>query len=174
MVNITRQGDSLVVEGKTSNFYPYNSTTSYPLNSVTCTVDESDMVTFKSNGSNETVFSSLVSDLTIGGEQVTRANAIEKFNALSNQASGGSVDLSDYYTKEETDGLLADKADSQTVTSELANKQDTLVSGTNIKTVEGTSLMGAGNVAITWVGTQDEYDALTAKDAKITYLIVEG
>lgn len=31
---------------------------------------------------------------------------------------------------------------------DLANKQDTLVSGTNIKTVNGTSLLGSGNVTI--------------------------
>lgn len=45
------------------------------------------------------------------------------------------VDLSDYYTKEETDTLLG-------------NKQDTLVSGTNIKTINNESILGSGNINI--------------------------
>lgn len=43
--------------------------------------------------------------------------------------------LSDYYTKTESNQLLA-------------NKQDSLVSGTNIKTVNGQSLLGDGNITI--------------------------
>ena len=37
---------------------------------------------------------------------------------------------------------------STAVTTALATKQDTLVSGTNIKTVNSTSLVGSGNVAV--------------------------
>ena len=33
--------------------------------------------------------------------------------------------------------------------SSLANKQDTLVSGTNIKTINNTSILGSGNISIT-------------------------
>lgn len=46
-----------------------------------------------------------------------------------------SQDLSDYYTKEETNDLLEDK-------------QDSLVSGTNIKTINGQSILGEGNIDI--------------------------
>lgn len=46
-----------------------------------------------------------------------------------------SQDLSDYYTKEETDDLLDDK-------------QDTLVSGSNIKTINNQSILGTGNINI--------------------------
>ena len=48
-------------------------------------------------------------------------------------AQGG--DLSNYYTKGETDTLLGDK-------------QPTLVSGTNIKTINNESLLGEGNIDI--------------------------
>ena len=103
------------------------------------------------------------------------------------------IDLSNYYTKTQTDNLLDDKADSSdiptkvsdltndvgystfsgsyndltnkptipTKTSDLTNdsgfvdntyhdssKQDTLVSGTNIKTINNTSLLGSGNISI--------------------------
>ena len=74
-------------------------------------------------------------------------------------AEGGSFDPTQYYTtantysKTEVNGLLDDKADTATtytkteVDTALGGKQATLVSGTNIKTVGGTSLLGSGNVA---------------------------
>lgn len=74
----------------------------------------------------------------------------------------------------------------------LGNKQDTLVSGTNIKTVNGESLLGSGNIDIESVSnpvtygsgtqpqvhtilvvTQSEYDAISSKDPNTQYLIVE-
>lgn len=54
----------------------------------------------------------------------------------------------DYATKTELATGLATKADTTTVNTELAKKQDTLVSGTNIKTVNGESLLGSGDVKI--------------------------
>ena len=105
-------------------------------------------------------------------------------------AEGGN--LSNYYSKGETDTLLGEK-------------QPTLVSGTNIKTINNESLLGEGNFhlveksAITTsvsststdtqvpsakavydqLGglklvklTQSEYDALQTKDASTLYIIV--
>lgn len=48
------------------------------------------------------------------------------------------------YSKEQTDTLLQGKAD----TSALATKQDTLVSGTNIKTINNASILGSGDLII--------------------------
>lgn len=71
----------------------------------------------------------------------------------------GTFDPTQYYTtantynKTEVNNLLGDKADTATtytkqeVDTALSGKQATLVSGTNIKTVGGTSLLGSGNVA---------------------------
>jgi hypothetical protein len=39
----------------------------------------------------------------------------------------------------------------------VAEKQDTLISGTNIKTVNGESLLGAGNITISGGGGGGEY-----------------
>lgn len=67
---------------------------------------------------------------------------------------------SEYVTESELSGM------SYATTSQLANKQDTLVSGTNIKTVNNNSLLGSGNISITSSGnlisevTQAEYDAM--------------
>ena len=48
---------------------------------------------------------------------------------------GGDIDLSEYYTKTQTDNLLNEK-------------QDTLESGTNIKTINNQSILGRGNINI--------------------------
>lgn len=48
-------------------------------------------------------------------------------------------------------------------TSDLTSKQDTLVSGTNIKTVNGTSLLGAGDVVISGGGTSVSDATTTTK-----------
>lgn len=48
---------------------------------------------------------------------------------------------------------IASKADSSTVTTGLAGKQDTLVSGANIKTINTQSVLGSGDLTI--VGTPD-------------------
>lgn len=74
------------------------------------------------------------------------------------------TDLSNYYTKSETSGAteistaLASKADTATtytktetdnaITAATSTKQDTLVSGTNIKTINGETLLGEGNIDI--------------------------
>ena len=48
-------------------------------------------------------------------------------------------DLSNYYTKTETDN---------SITAATSTKQDTLVSGTNIKTINNESILGEGNITI--------------------------
>ena len=63
-------------------------------------------------------------------------------------------DLTNYYTKTETNTLLGGKADTATtytkteVDTALGDKQDTLVSGTNIKTINNESILGSGNIDI--------------------------
>jgi hypothetical protein len=71
-------------------------------------------------------------------------------------------DASNYYTKTEVDNAISaatsGKAEAsdvqalsgevQTVSGAVANKQDQLVSGTNIKTINNTSILGSGNITI--------------------------
>lgn len=68
--------------------------------------------------------------------------------------------------------------------TELNTKQATLVSGTNIKTVNSISLLGSGNITTGNVSsseattikvlTQTEYDAISSKSSTTLYLIKEG
>lgn len=121
------------------------------------------------------------------------------------------VDLSDYYTTAQTDSAItasvsgkadtsavtqsiseavsgkASQSDLETVSGQVANKQDTLVSGTNIKTVNNISLLGSGNIDIQGGGgsggcTVDEtvvYNTLTNNlfdyngDYKYEYAVID-
>ena len=55
------------------------------------------------------------------------------------------------------DTAIASKADTTAMTQALSTKQDTLVSGTNIKTINNTSILGSGNIEIQ-VEVDDELD----------------
>ena len=67
-------------------------------------------------------------------------------------------DLTNYYTKSETNTLLGGKANTATtytktevdnaITAATSTKQDTLVSSQNIKTINNTSILGSGNIDI--------------------------
>ena len=77
------------------------------------------------------------------------------------------------------------------VNNAVDSKQDTLVSGTNIKTINGSSVLGSGDIVVeaegaiiadeaspvniskVWAGTQSQYDALTTKANTTLYFIKE-
>ena len=87
-------------------------------------------------------------------------------------AEGGTFDPTQYYDKTATDNLLANKADKATtytknevdnaITAATSTKQDTLVSGTNIKTVGAQSVLGSGNIALmtAHIGTGNDDETL--------------
>ena len=169
MIKISKQNNSLIVEGIDNVFYPNNGDNSYPLNSLIVATDNSDMATFRSVATNDVLFSGLIKDITINGEAVTKDNIIQKFDAVSNSSTGGGGSTVDAYTKEEADTKFASKdeltnvqtvandADTkvdalttrvESVETALNNKQDTLVSGTNIKTINNESVLGEGNIEV--------------------------
>ena len=87
-------------------------------------------------------------------------------------AEGGTFDPTQYYDKTATDNLLANKANTadtytktevdNAITAATSTKQDTLVSGTNIKTVGAQSVLGSGNIALmtAHVGTGNDAETL--------------
>lgn len=84
-----------------------------------------------------------------------------------------STALTQYYTSAQTDTAIAN------ATSGL---QETLVSGTNIKTINNESILGSGNIVISGGSgsaniielTQVEYDALTAYTEDAMYVITDA
>ena len=116
--------------------------------------------------------------------------------ALDSNGDVIKAEKQDSYSKDEIDDLLKD-ADYATK-EELATKQDTLVSGTNIKSINGTTLLGSGNIEISTdvdlsgyytkqqtnalvnpkleqvTLTQSEYDALSTKEENVLYVISDA
>ena len=126
MLQISKQGNSIVVEGLNHYFYPYNGTLEVPCNSVITVVDEADIVLFRSASNYDVLFSAKIDEITINGQSVTKDNVGEVFGALSNVNSGGggltpeqeeklnnAVQISDYN---------ADKA-TQTTIDEVQNTE---------------------------------------------------
>ena len=56
------------------------------------------------------------------------------------------IDLSEYVTNEDLQSVLEDYVSTEAFQQAMAGKQDTLVSGTNIKTINGDSILGSGNI----------------------------
>jgi len=113
-----------------------------------------------------------IKDVTISGESVTCL--VITFNTDAGKQEidipiSEIFDASNYYTKTEVD-------------TALSGKQETLVSGTNIKTINNESLLGSGNINIEAAGTVDQtiisgstnavaggavYDGLAGKQATL-------
>ena len=81
----------------------------------------------------------------------------EAMEIVAEKANSPQIDTSSFATKEE-----------------LATKQNTLVSGTNIKTINGESILGSGDITVvkSKIMTQQEYDELGEKDNNTVYFIV--
>lgn len=80
--------------------------------------------------------SGFMTSTEVSTNYATKAEIPTKTSQLTND--------SQYQTKANLDTALATKADK----SSLASKQDKLVSGTNIKTVNDQSILGSGNISI--------------------------
>lgn len=91
MLQISKQGNSIVVEGLNHYFYPYNGTLEVPCNSVITVVDEGNIVLFRSASNYDVLFSAKIDEITINGQSVTKDNVGEVFGALSNTSSGGGI-----------------------------------------------------------------------------------
>lgn len=130
MLQITKQGNSIVVKGLDHALYPHSGTLEIPSNSVITVVDESDIVTFRSASNYDVLFSGLVSEITINGEAVTKENVGDKFGAISNAASGGGGGL----TPEQEDKLnnavqIADYNADKAAQSAIDEGQNTAIEG---------------------------------------------
>ena len=106
--------------------------------------------------------------------QASAASGISEQDITNWNNKLNSSDLEPYYTSAQTDTAISNAT---------SGKQDTLVSGTNIKTINNQSLLGSGNIEIQGGSgggsniieiTQAEYDALTEYTQGAMYVITDA
>lgn len=140
MLQITKQGNTIVVKGLDHSLYPYSGTLEIPCNSVITVVDEGDIVTFRSASNYDVLFSGLVTEITINGESVTKENVGDKFGAISNTASGGgggltpeqeeklnnAVQIADYNADKEAQATIDESQNAaiEGLSGDIEGKQD--------------------------------------------------
>ena len=89
-----------------------------------------------------------ISDLdTIRSGAALGATAVQP-DTLSTELSTKQDVISDLSTIRSGAALGSTAVQPSTLSTELSNKQDTLVSGTNIKTINGSSILGSGDITI--------------------------
>ena len=113
MVTLTRKTNTVEIVFSGSSTYLYDGKISAPLGSLVLIVDQSDMATVRRAPSFDILFSAKIADMEFGGTQATKANINDLFNATcgGNSGGGGGGDMSNYYTKQETDAALSGKQD---------------------------------------------------------------
>ena len=157
MINIQKTGNAIVVDFTDNDKYLNNGTIEVAPNELMVVIDDSNMATFKKMSNGDTLFGQLIDQIKIQGESVTKDNIIEKFGtigfSISSGGEGGAVSsvngqTGDVVITATSLGAIT-KADADTLyATQLNSKQDTLVSGQNIKTINGQSVIGEGNIEI--------------------------
>lgn len=100
-----------------------------------------------------------IKDGMVSNVEIINGNLVITFNSDARKETI-TIPLTDifnpnnYYTKTDVNNLLDDKADKVNtytkteVDAVLSGKQETLISGTNIKTINNESILGSGNITI--------------------------
>lgn len=110
MIKIVKLNNGFKVEGIDNVLYPDNGTLVFGPKTVILVTDESDMVTFRSASNFDVLFSGLIENITIDGENVTKDNIVEKFQAVANVEQGSQEDVNSRL--EQIEGEVALKANS--------------------------------------------------------------
>ena len=142
---------------------PYNGVAVFCKNGSLYTIDTNGIVALIGSGNSEPV--DLSNYYTINETDNAISTAI---NALINGAPGTLDTL-----KELADAVNSNKSLVDALNAAISNKQDTLVSGTNIKTINGESILGTGDITIsseTVGGSVGYYDTIS-KNSDGTYTI---
>ena len=98
-----------------------------------------------------------------GNIQGTLSNQTDLKNALDAKQDV----ISDLATIRSGAALGSTAVQPSTLSTELANKQDTLVSGTNIKTINGSSILGSGDITIQGGSDIDNKTIITNESGKL-------
>ena len=177
MISINKQGNAIVIEFTDNDKYLFNGKIEVAPNELIVVTDDSEMATFKKASNGDVLFSQLISDIQIAGSPVTKDTIIDQFATIGFISGEGAVSSVNGQT-----GEVVITADSLNVYNKteidtaLNGKQDSLVSGTTIKTINGNSILGEGNIEITG-GTVDTTMSDTSENAvqnKVIKSYVDG
>ena len=179
MISINKQGNAIVIEFTDNDKYLFNGKIEVAPNELIVVTDDSEMATFKKASNGDVLFSQLISDIQIAGSPVTKDTIIDQFATIGFISGEGAVSSVNGQT-----GDVVITADSLNVYNKteidtaLNGKQDSLVSGTTIKTINGNSILGEGNIEITGgSGTVDTTMSDTSENAvqnKVIKSYVDG
>ena len=126
MFNITKQGSSLLITSNDNSQFPWkDGQMSLPMNSVVYVIDESDYIAFRSSSNNDILFTALIDEIQINGTNVTKDDFILQFDNVANSAGGGGGSA-----------------------SAGVNSINGFQGDLTLKTVNGNSLIGSGNIEI--------------------------
>lgn len=114
-----------------------------------------------------------------GGDLSNYYTKSETDNLLDDKADVSDLpDMTDYYDKSETNTLLAGKADTSDVPQNLQDLDNvTITSATTGQVLQynsGTWVNADAGSANIWEGTQAQYDAIPVKDNDTVYYITDG
>ena len=178
MISINKQGNAIVIEFTDNDKYLFNGKIEVAPNELIVVTDDSEMATFRKASNGDVLFSQLISDIQIAGSPVTKDTIIDQFATIGFISGEGAVSSVNGQT-----GEVVITADSLNVYNKteidtaLEGKQNSLVSGTNIKTINGQSVLGQGDIEISGGGTVDTTMSDTSENAvqnKVIKTYVDG
>lgn len=127
MININKSGDSLLITSYNNSQFPWSEgELSVPLNSVYFILEnDTDFLVFRSIYNDEKLFTALINEIQINGQQATRDNIVQLFDSVANTIVSG-------------DGTIIAGVESL----------NGLSGALNIKSINGQSLLGTGDITI--------------------------
>lgn len=177
MISINKQGNAIVIEFTDNDKYLFNGKIEVAPNELIVVTDDSEMATFRKASNGDVLFSQLISDIQIAGSPVTKDTIIDQFATIGFISGEGAVSSVNGQTGEVVITPASLNVYNKTeIDTALNGKQDSLVSGTNIKTINGNSILGEGNIEITG-GTVDTTMSDTSENAvqnKVIKSYVDG
>ena len=142
MINLTSSGGTITFAFDNNSGYLQNGTIEVPVNSLSLVIDGSDMVTFKKANSNDVFVSALASDFGMTKAQLIsfyKNNMVDSFinadeaQSMIDESISGKADTSAVTASiEAAVSGKASQSDLETVSGQVAAKQDILSAGTGI------------------------------------------
>ena len=146
-------------------------------------ITEGELTTALSDKVSQTALNEAIEGIDVGVKTINNTKGDVNIKTINGESligsgditiEGGSTDLSDYYTKQETNSLIPSTYVSRIEDFNLYTK-DAPYKKIQLQYVNSDSeTIITKEIILEWSGTQSEYDALGTYDDNITYNIIEG